>query len=100
MEGDCWDIFYKEQILPIVDEIKSGFPTEQFEKIRSAYHYAEKWHNGAKRDSGEPYILHPVQVAKIVFEIGLDYQSICAALLHDVLEDTEAKEEEMLEVFG
>ncbi|MBO5907208.1 MAG: bifunctional (p)ppGpp synthetase/guanosine-3',5'-bis(diphosphate) 3'-pyrophosphohydrolase [Clostridia bacterium] len=56
-------------------------------KITEAYLYAEKLHDGQMRQSGEPYISHPVAVAKIVMELGLDTDSICAALLHDTVED-------------
>ena len=57
------------------------------EKIKRAYDYADALHNGQFRLSGEPYISHPVAVATIVAELGLDTDSICAALLHDTVED-------------
>ena len=56
-------------------------------RITEAYEYADKLHEGQMRLSGEPYISHPVAVAKIVAELGLDTDSICAALLHDTVED-------------
>ena len=56
-------------------------------KITEAYYYADKLHEGQMRLSGEPYISHPVAVATIVAELGLDTDSICAALLHDTVED-------------
>ena len=56
-------------------------------RITEAYYYADKLHEGQMRLSGEPYISHPVAVAKIVAELGLDTDSICAALLHDTVED-------------
>ncbi len=56
-------------------------------KITEAYYYADKLHEGQMRLSGEPYISHPVAVARIVAELGLDTDSICAALLHDTVED-------------
>ena len=58
-----------------------------FNKITEAYEYADKLHEGQFRLSGEPYISHPVAVARIVAELGLDTDSICAALLHDTVED-------------
>jgi guanosine-3',5'-bis(diphosphate) 3'-pyrophosphohydrolase len=64
---------------------KSGF--YDIEKIEKAYKFAEQMHDGQKRISGEPYIIHPVAVAEIVAELQLDTESICAALLHDTLED-------------
>ena len=57
------------------------------EKIEAAYEYANELHKGQKRQSGEPYISHPVAVAEIVAGLGLDTDSICAALLHDTVED-------------
>jgi len=60
-------------------------------KISEAYYYADKLHEGQMRQSGEPYISHPVAVARIVAELGLDTDSICAALLHDTVEDCSEK---------
>ncbi|MBO7548748.1 MAG: bifunctional (p)ppGpp synthetase/guanosine-3',5'-bis(diphosphate) 3'-pyrophosphohydrolase, partial [Clostridia bacterium] len=57
------------------------------DKIRRAYDFAEKCHSGQKRISGEPYITHPIAVAQIVADLQLDTDSICAALLHDTVED-------------
>ncbi len=64
---------------------KSGF--YDIEKIEKAYKFAEQMHAGQKRISGDPYIIHPVAVAEIVADLQLDTESICAALLHDTLED-------------
>ncbi|MBQ3792393.1 MAG: bifunctional (p)ppGpp synthetase/guanosine-3',5'-bis(diphosphate) 3'-pyrophosphohydrolase, partial [Clostridia bacterium] len=66
--------------------IKSGKKYD-IDKIREAYAYAEMVHDGQFRKSGEPYITHPVAVASIVSSLGLDTDSICAALLHDTIED-------------
>ena len=60
-------------------------------KINEAYSYSDKLHEGQFRQSGEPYISHPVAVARIVAELGLDTDSICAALLHDTVEDCSEK---------
>ena len=60
-------------------------------RITEAYNYADKLHEGQMRLSGEPYISHPVAVARIVAELGLDTDSICAALLHDTVEDCSDK---------
>lgn len=66
-----------------------GVSGEQFLQIQKAYDFAASAHKGVRRRSGDPYIIHPIAVAKIVCnEIGLGYKSICAALLHDVVEDT------------
>lgn len=68
--------------------------------IEKAYEYAEEKHRNQFRKSGEPYIIHPIHVAYIVAELGLDTQTICAALLHDVVEDTEATYEDIKKEFG
>ncbi|MBQ7745143.1 MAG: bifunctional (p)ppGpp synthetase/guanosine-3',5'-bis(diphosphate) 3'-pyrophosphohydrolase [Ruminococcus sp.] len=70
------------------------------EKIRSAYEFAEKSHGDQRRVSGIPYILHPTSVACIVAELGMDEDSICAALLHDVVEDTDVSLPEITRMFG
>lgn len=69
-------------------------------KLISAYEYAEKHHEGQKRSSGEPYIIHPVSVAYILLELGMDTDTLCAALLHDVVEDTDATLEDVRKRFG
>ena len=68
--------------------------------IEKAYKYAEKAHSGQLRKSGEPYIIHPLNVAYIVADLGLDTQTICAALLHDVVEDTDATYEDIEKNFN
>ena len=77
---------YKE-MQPLLDVIKKSERSYDLEKIKRAYLYAYELHAGQYRQSGEPYISHPVQVAVIVAELGLDTDSICAALLHDTVED-------------
>ena len=74
---------------------------KKVEIIKRAYAFAKEAHKGIRRRSGEPYILHPIAVAKIVSqEIGLGSTSICAALLHDVVEDTEYTVEDIEMHFG
>ena len=74
---------------------------KKVEIIERAYKFAKEAHKGIRRRSGEPYILHPIAVAKIVSqEIGLGSTSICAALLHDVVEDTEYTVEDIEAHFG
>ena len=68
--------------------------------IMKAFNYANEKHKYQKRGSGEPYIIHPINVAYILAEIGLDDSTICAALLHDVVEDTDTTHEEIVENFG
>ena len=69
--------------------------------ITRAFNFAKHAHKGVRRNSGEPYILHPIAVARVVSEeIGLGSTSICAALLHDVVEDTEYTVEDIANLFG
>ncbi len=72
----------------ILDRIREYDPNADFNLIAKAYNYAVIAHGDQKRISGEPYIIHPVEVALILTEIEMDSASICAALLHDVIEDT------------
>lgn len=68
--------------------------------IMKAYNYAVNLHGDQKRKSGEPYIIHPLDVAYILADIGLDDKTVCAALLHDVVEDTKASQEDITKEFG
>ena len=74
---------------------------KRVEIITKAFNFANQAHKGIKRRSGEPYIMHPIAVAQIVCnEIGLGSTSICAALLHDVVEDTDYTVEDIENIFG
>lgn len=74
---------------------------EDWELIKRAFFLAKEAHGGVRRRSGEPYLLHPIAVAKIVVdEIGLGVKSVVASLLHDVVEDTEYTVEDMERIFG
>lgn len=74
---------------------------EDWNFIKRAFFLAKEAHEGVRRRSGEPYLLHPIAVAKIVIEeIGLGVKSVVAALLHDVVEDTEYTVEDMERIFG
>ncbi|MDE6033799.1 MAG: HD domain-containing protein, partial [Muribaculaceae bacterium] len=74
---------------------------KKVEIIERAYKFAKNAHAGVRRRSGEPYILHPIAVARIASqEIGLGSTSICAALLHDVVEDTDYTVEDIRAQFG
>lgn len=75
-------------------------PAEDIEEIRRAFEFAAKLHNGQYRISEEPYIIHPVEVAKILTDLMVDRNTIIAAMLHDIVEDTETKPEEIKELFG
>lgn len=80
--------------------LQNRFSDEAFGLICKAYDVAEKFHRPQKRKSGEPYIIHPINVAYILNELGVDEKVISAGLLHDVIEDTEYTEENMVSDFG
>lgn len=82
------------------EELKLYLDTEQIEKCYGAFVVAEKVHQGQMRRSGEAYITHPVAAALILAEMRLDYQTIMATLLHDVVEDTQTSKEELIQQFG
>ena len=86
-----------EQLKSLLEENSKHLDLEVIEK---AYRLAEKMHEGQFRKTGEAYVEHPVAVAAIVFELGLDTTSIAAALLHDVVEDTDVTLEEIEKEFG
>ena len=71
-----------------------------FDMITQAYEYADKAHERQMRQSGEPYITHPIAVARILVELGMDTETICAGLLHDVVEDTASTLDEIKKMFG
>lgn len=73
---------------------------ENLEIVKKAYYYAEELHRGQKRQSGEDYIVHPLNVAYILVEMHADKDTICAALLHDTLEDTEITKEQIAKDFN
>ena len=90
----------QEQYELLEKTIRSYNPSADFVQIRAAFEYADKCHEGQKRKSGEPYIIHPLAVAQIVADQKLDSESIIAALLHDVIEDTAATHEEVEKLFS
>jgi guanosine-3',5'-bis(diphosphate) 3'-pyrophosphohydrolase len=80
--------------------LQAYLPPEQIERIRRAYQIGARAHAGQTRRSGEPYITHPVAVANILAELGLDAETITAAILHDTLEDTPLSRTELEREFG
>ncbi len=85
----------------LIDTYMASPHRKKVDLISKAFNFARKAHEGVRRLSGEPYIMHPLAVAQIVCgEIGLGSTSICAALLHDVVEDTEFTVEDLENIFG
>ena len=84
----------------LVEAIRASGKAYNMEMISKAYHMADDAHHGVCRRSGEPYICHPLAVARLVLDLGMDTESIAAALLHDVVEDTPATVEQITAAFG
>tara|TARA_R110001592_G_scaffold67059_1_gene205869 strand:+ start:45064 stop:47214 length:2151 start_codon:yes stop_codon:yes gene_type:complete len=84
----------------LADTLKSYLDDSLIEKVMRAYEFAKEAHEGQFRRSGEPYIIHPVAVAKILAGLHMDHETLMAALLHDVIEDTAATKEQLTEHFG
>ena len=83
----------------LIDKLNE-YNSEEVEVIKKAYEYAKKLHEGQYRQSGEPYINHPLNVAYILADMHADRDTICAGLLHDVLEDTEIAKEDIAHDFN
>ncbi len=84
----------------IIQKILKDDRQYDLSKILSAYEFAEKAHKGQKRSSGQDYIIHPLAVSFILLELGMDTDTICSALLHDVVEDTPATLDDLKKRFG
>ena len=84
----------------LVEKLESYLPPEQVDLIVRAYEFGAKAHEGQRRKSGEPYITHPVAVAQDLADMHLDAEAIVAAILHDVVEDTDASLDEIEKQFG
>lgn len=87
----------EELMVPIKEYIHNE---ESLAMIEKAYNYADKMHEGQMRKSGEPYMIHPIQVGFILAQLHAGPATICAGLLHDVLEDCEVPREKMVEDFN
>ncbi len=88
------------QFADLREQLASYLTQEQVAEISSAYLLASKAHEGQRRSSGEPYISHPLEVARILAGMHMDHQSIIAAVLHDVIEDTNLDKATVAEKFG
>ena len=87
-------------ITQLINQVETYLPPEQVEQIREAYEFAALAHSGQKRRSGEPYISHPVAVANLLANLQLDTQTLVAAILHDVIEDTPTLKDDIAKKFG
>ena len=84
----------------LCEAIQASGKAYNMEMIQKAYELANNAHNGVCRRSGEPYICHPLAVARLVLDLGMDSESIAAALLHDVVEDTPTTLDDLKAAFG
>ena len=90
---------YEELVKRFLQKVTTYSP-EDYAKIEKAAYYANKKHENQKRKSGEPYIIHPLAVAETLIQLNMDADTVCAGLLHDVIEDTDTSEENITELFG
>ena len=87
-------------ISQLLEKLEAYLPPPQIERVREAYEFGAQRHQGQKRLSGEPYITHPVAVADILADLHLDADTLIAAILHDVIEDTPTAKAEIVSMFG
>ena len=101
-EEDVKEIFkkYQNDVNEVIKITREHYKKSDGRKIMKAYQYAVDHHALQKRETGEPYIIHPIYVAKILAEMTLDDETVIAGLLHDVLEDTNVSYEEIEKEFG
>ena len=88
------------KISDLLDKVRAYYPTADVELIRKAYDFSAKVHQGQKRLSGEPYLIHPMAVANVIADLKLDVPSIVGGLLHDTVEDTLTSLDEIKSLFG
>ncbi|HBC56226.1 MAG TPA: guanosine-3',5'-bis(diphosphate) 3'-diphosphatase [Gammaproteobacteria bacterium] len=88
------------QIEDLCVSLETYLPHEQVAEIYRAYHFSAEAHEGQFRATGEPYIVHPLQVAEVLSTMHMDFQSIMAAILHDVIEDTTVTKDDLANRFG
>lgn len=84
----------------LADRLSTYLGPDQVNLVRRAYFYAEQAHDGQRRRSGEAYVTHPLAVANILADMHMDHQSLMAAMLHDVIEDTGIPKEALVAQFG
>lgn len=90
----------EEQKIKFINKVQENYNETHAEKIIKAYYFAKTAHAGQKRQSGEEYFIHPNAVAEILIDLGLDCDTVVAALLHDVIEDTEYTADDISQMFG
>ena len=89
-----------QQLGELIESLHTYLAPEQVDAVRRAYYFSEQAHDGQVRRSGQPYVTHPLAVASILADMRMDHQSLIAALLHDVIEDTGIPKEALAIQFG
>src|SRR5438477_2570032 len=84
----------------LINSVETYLPPDHVERVRAAAEFGAAAHQGQKRLSGEPYISHPVAAAEILADLHLDADTLIAAILHDVIEDTPTPKDEIAARFG
>lgn len=84
----------------LADRLGGYLPSDEIQQVKRAFYYAEQAHDGKRRRSGEPYVTHPLAVANILANMHMDHQSLMAAMLHDVIEDTGVSKKALAAQFG
>ncbi|MDN3524921.1 bifunctional (p)ppGpp synthetase/guanosine-3',5'-bis(diphosphate) 3'-pyrophosphohydrolase [Halomonas sabkhae] len=84
----------------LADRLGGYLPQDEIQQVKRAFYYAEQAHDGQRRRSGEPYVTHPLAVANILANMHMDHQSLMAAMLHDVIEDTGIDKQALGKQFG
>ncbi|MCZ0927556.1 bifunctional (p)ppGpp synthetase/guanosine-3',5'-bis(diphosphate) 3'-pyrophosphohydrolase [Halomonas janggokensis] len=84
----------------LADRLGGYLPPDEIQQVKRAFYYAEQAHDGQRRRSGEPYVTHPLAVANILANMHMDHQSLMAAMLHDVIEDTGVSKQALGAQFG
>jgi GTP pyrophosphokinase len=88
------------KVADLIEKIQNYFPAADVDLIRKAYEFSARVHHGQKRQSGEPYLIHPLAVASVIADLKLDVPSVVAGLLHDTVEDTLTTLDEVKSQFG
>ncbi len=89
-----------KEYIKLREALEKNLEPNEVEEIDNAYAWARDAHEGQLRFSGQPYIIHPIAVSKILADYGMDKDSVIAAMLHDIVEDTDATTEDVKERFG
>src|SRR5678815_1064648 len=88
------------KITDLIEKVQAYYPAADVDLIRRAYEFSARVHHGQKRQSGEPYLIHPTAVAAVIADLKMDVPSVIGGLLHDTVEDTLTTLEELKSIFG